>query len=47
MPKEPHLYQKKNRIWRAILKIDDASETAAYLAYVRISRASKMPKEPP
>ena len=32
MPKEPHLYKNKNRIRRAILKIAEASETAAYSA---------------
>jgi hypothetical protein len=32
MPKEPHRYQNKNRIMRAILKIAEASETAAYSA---------------
>ena len=33
-------------ITRAILKLVAVHETAAYLAYVRISRTSQMPKEP-
>ena len=44
--KEPCTLNPKKHIARAILKIAEVRETAAYYAYVRISRTSKMTKEP-
>ena len=46
MPKEPAPKTPLNQIGGAILKLPKWAKSEAYLAYVRISLARQMPKEP-